>query len=130
MMKRLKITVDGVPYDVTVEEIDDTASRPTVAAPAAMPAPAASPHPSTAAQPPSPASAGAAPGQVASPLAGKVLEVLVGVGAAVKAGDAVLRLEAMKMESMVVAPNSGTVKSVDVGIGDSVQEGQVLVTIG
>ncbi len=72
----------------------------------------------------------AAPGQIASPLAGKVLEVLVSVGASVNAGDAVLRLEAMKMESMVVAPSSGTVKSVDVGAGDSVQEGQVLVTIG
>jgi biotin carboxyl carrier protein len=125
MMKRLKITVDGVPYDVTVEEVEDAATpRPAATAPAVAPAP---PHP---AQTPSPVPAGTAPGQVASPLAGKVLEVLVSVGAAVNAGDAVLRLEAMKMESMVVAPSSGTVKSVDVGAGDSVQEGQVLVTIG
>ena len=127
MMKRLKITVDGVPYDVTVEEIEDAAEpRPAVTAPAPAPAPA----PPSPAQTPSVGPAGAAPGQVASPLAGKVLEVLVSVGAAVNAGDAVLRLEAMKMESMVVAPSSGTVKSVDVGAGDSVQEGQVLVTIG
>lgn len=125
MIKRLKITVDGVPYDVTVEEIEDAAvPRPAVTATAPAPAP---PSP---AQTSSAGPAGAAPGQVASPLAGKVLEVLVSVGAAVNAGDAVLRLEAMKMESMVVAPSSGTVKSVDVGAGDSVQEGQVLVTIG
>jgi len=127
MMKRLKITVDGVPYDVTVEEVEDAAATQAITtAPAPAPAPVSSP----AAPTPPPVHAGAAPGQVASPLAGKVLEVLVSVGAAINAGDEVLRLEAMKMESMVVAPSSGTVKSIDVGAGDSVQEGQVLVTIG
>ena len=134
-MKRLKITVDGTPYDVTVEEISDGAAAPApapapapVAAAPAAPSPAPAPAPAASAAPA--AQGGGAPGEVVSPLAGTVLEVVVSAGQAVNAGDDVLKLEAMKMESMVVAPVAGTVKSVDVAGGDSVQEGQVLLTIG
>jgi len=125
-MKRLKITVDGTAYDVTFEEVGGAAPAPA-AAPVSAPAAAAAPAP--AAAPPAPKGSGAA-GEVTSPLAGTVLKIKVAVGQAVSAGDPVLVLEAMKMESVISAPTSGSVKSIDVAAGSSVQEGQLLLTIG
>ncbi|MCC2111202.1 MAG: biotin/lipoyl-binding protein [Hyphomicrobiales bacterium] len=127
-MKRLKITVDGRVYDVTVEEIAEEGAGPqqplpaagTPAAPvsAARPVPRAAPRFGTAPE-----------GTVVSPITGTVLKVLVTVGTAVKANDPVLKLEAMKLESAVVAPVSGTVKSIEVADGELVREGQSLLTI-
>jgi biotin carboxyl carrier protein len=133
-MKRLKITVDGTAYDVTVEEVGGAAPVPAaapaaapVSAPVAAAAPAAAPAPAAAA--PAPKGTGAA-GEVHSPLAGTVLKIEVAVGQEVATGDPVLVLEAMKMESVISAPTSGSVKSIDVAAGSSVQEGQLLLTIG
>jgi methylmalonyl-CoA carboxyltransferase small subunit len=62
-----------------------------------------------------------------APMGGTVVVVLVEAGAAVKSGETLLVLEAMKMETEVTAPKDGTVKSVDVAVGDAVQGGQVLI---
>ena len=112
-MKKLRITVDGKVFDVSVELLDQVSS--TTAAPA--PAPVAAPAP-----------AGA--GDVPSPLAGKVVSLDVAAGASVKAGDQILTLEAMKMNTIIYAPASGTLTAFCVNPGDTVQEGQALAKIG
>ena len=135
-MKKLRITVDGKVFDVSVELLDQVSSTTAAPAPApvAAPAPAASapvaaPSPAPAPAPgPAPAAAGA--GDVPSPLAGKVVSLDVAAGASVKAGDQILTLEAMKMNTIIYAPASGTLTAFCVNPGDTVQEGQALAKIG
>ena len=135
-MKKLRITVDGKVFDVSVELLDQVSSTTAAPAPApvAAPAPAASapvatPAPDPAPAPaPAPAAAGA--GDVPSPLAGKVVSLDVAAGAPVKAGDQILTLEAMKMNTIIYAPASGTLTAFCVNPGDTVQEGQALAKIG
>lgn len=124
-MKTYTITVNGVAYDVTVEEGAGVAA-PVAAAPAAAPkaAPAAAPK---AAAPVASGAAGAV--KVNAPMPGKILAVKTQVGAAVKKGDVILVLEAMKMENEIVAPQDGTVASVNVSVGASVESGEVMVTL-
>ena len=135
-MKKLRITVDGKVFDVSVELLDQVSSTtaapapapvaapaPAASAPVAAPAPAPSPAPA-----PAPAAAGA--GDVPSPLAGKVVSLDVAAGAPVKAGDQILTLEAMKMNTIIYAPASGTLTAFCVNPGDTVQEGQALAKIG
>ncbi len=128
-MKNLRITVNGQTYDVQVEEVNGAA--PVVAA--AAPAVAAAPAPAPAAAPaPAPAAAPAPSGDgkpVAAPMPGTILSVNVTAGQAVKAGDVLVILEAMKMENEIKAPNDGTIASVNVNKGESVDSGQTLVTI-
>ena len=119
-MKNYTITVNGNVYEVTVEEgFTGAASAPKAAAPApkAAPAPAAAP-------------AGAA-GAVAvtAPMPGKILGVKASAGQAVKRGQVLLILEAMKMENEIVAPQDGTVASINVNKGDTVNSGDVLVSM-
>ena len=123
-MKKLRITVDGKVFDVSVELLDQVSS--TTAAPA--PAPVAAPAPAASAPVAAPAAAGA--GDVPSPLAGKVVSLDVAAGASVKAGDQILTLEAMKMNTIIYAPASGTLTAFCVNPGDTVQEGQALAKIG
>ena len=61
--------------------------------------------------------------------AGKVFKIEASAGQAVKKGDAVVILEAMKMEIPVVAPQDGTVASIDVAVGDPVEAGALLATL-
>ena len=121
-MKTYTITVNGNVYNVTVEE-GQTSGAPA-AAPVAAPkaAPAAAPKAAAPA-----ASAGSV--KVTAGAAGKVFKVEASVGQAVKAGDPVIILEAMKMEIPVVAPEDGTVASIDVAVGDAVEAGQTLATL-
>ena len=121
-MKNYRITVNGTAYDVAVEELGAGAAPAAVAAPA--PVAAAAPAP---AAPATPAAAGSI--EVAAPMPGKILNVKAGVGTAVKKGDVILILEAMKMETPVKAPQDGTVATVDVAKGESVDSGKVLVTL-
>jgi glutaconyl-CoA/methylmalonyl-CoA decarboxylase subunit gamma len=126
-MKKLRVTVDGKAYDVLVEILDD-GGAPVPARPAAHPAHVESAHVSA----PAAGSAGhpaatAAPGDVPSPLAGKVVSVDVQPGQSVEAGAQLLTLEAMKMNTYVFAPAGGTVNEILVNPGDAVEEGQVLV---
>ena len=127
-MKNYTITVNGNVYEVTVEEgFTGAASAPKAAAPAPKAAPAAAPK---AAPAPAAAPAGAA-GAVAvtAPMPGKILGVKASAGQAVKRGQVLLILEAMKMENEIVAPQDGTVASVNVNKGDTVNSGDVLVSM-
>lgn len=121
-MKTYTITVNGNVYNVTVEE-GQTSGAPA-AAPVAAPkaAPAAAPKAAAPA-----ASAGSV--KVTAGAAGKVFKVEASVGQAVKAGDPVIILEAMKMEIPVVAPQDGTVTSIDVAVGDAVEAGATLASL-
>lgn len=122
-MKNYTITVNGTPYNVTVEEGTSTAGAP-VAAPVQAPAPQAAPAPKAA-----PASAGAGSVKVDAPMPGNILDIKVSNGAAVKAGQVLCVLEAMKMENDIVAPQDGTVASINVNKGDSVEAGQTIITL-
>ena len=123
-MKNLTVTVNGVAYNVTVEE-NTNGAAPVAAAPVAAPvapkaAPAAAPK----------AAAGAAGAvTVKAPMPGNILDVKVAAGASVKAGDVLVILEAMKMENEIVAPQDGTVASINVNKGDTVNSGDVLVSM-
>ena len=122
-MRKFMINVNGKSYEVDVEEITGGASAPA-AAPAVAQAPVASP----AAAPAAPAGAQGSV-TVTAPMPGTVLQVKVKVGDAVKAGQAVVVLEAMKMENEIVVPQDGTIASVNVSQGASVNNGDVLVTL-
>ena len=112
-MKNYTITVNGNVYDVTVEENGNGAAAAPVAAPKAAPT----------------AAAGAGSIKVEAGAAGKVFKIEASVGQKVSRGDAVLIVEAMKMEIPVVAPEDGTVASIDVAVGDAVEAGQTLATL-
>lgn len=133
-MKKLRITVDGKAFDVSVELLDQVSSTTAAPAPApaAAPAPVASAPVAAPAPAPAPAAAPAAAGagDVPSPLAGKVVSLDVAPGTAVKAGDQILTLEAMKMNTIIYAPSAGTLTAFCVSAGDTVQEGQALAKIG
>lgn len=124
-MKNYTITVNGTPYNVTVEDATGSAA-PVASAPA--PAPAAAPASAPA---PAPAAAPAAAGSVSvdAPMPGNILDIKVSNGTSVKAGDVLVILEAMKMENDIVAPQDGTVASVNVNKGDTVEAGQTLVSL-
>lgn len=131
-MRQFNITVNGVAYSVAVEEVG-AASAPVAAAPVAAPvaAPAAAPAPVAA---PAAAPAAAAPvaggEKVNAPMPGTVLDVKVSEGAAVKKGDILLILEAMKMENEIMSPCDGTVKQIVAAKGASVNSGDPLIVIG
>ncbi len=124
-MKNYTITVNGNVYDVVVEEGASTG------APAAAPAaPKAAPKAAPAAAPKAPAASGAAGSiRVEAGAAGKVFAIEAKVGQAMKKGDTVVVVEAMKMEIPVVAPQDGTVASIDVTVGDAVEAGALLATL-
>lgn len=128
-MKNYTITVNGTPYNVTVEDANGSAA-PVAAAPTPAAAPASASAPAPAAAPAAPA-APAAAGSVSvdAPMPGNILDIKVSNGASVKAGDVLLILEAMKMENEIVAPQDGTVASVNVNKGDTVEAGQTLVSL-
>lgn len=138
MHKKLRITVEGKVYDVTVEELTENghvapiypsiagtgASTSVVSSPLAAPMP----HGPVAPMPHAPA-APAAPGTEVCPLGGVVESVEVAVGQTVAEGDKIAVIEAMKMKTPVHAHHSGTVSSVAIKPGDAVEAGAVLMTI-
>ena len=119
-MKNYRITVNGVAYDVAVEEMGEEAAT-------SAPAPAAAPKP--AAPKAAPAAAGAGAVKINSPMPGNILSVKASAGQAVKKGDVLMILEAMKMENSVVAPEDGTVANIAVAIGDSFEAGATLASL-
>nr|WP_300840398.1 biotin/lipoyl-containing protein [uncultured Acetatifactor sp.] len=124
-MKNYTITVNGTVYDVVVEE--GASGAPAAAkAPAA---PKAAPKAAPAAAPKAAPAGGAGSIKIEAGAAGKVFKLEKKVGDVVKRGDAVVIIEAMKMEIPVVAPEDGTVASVDVAVGDTVEAGAVLATL-
>ncbi len=130
-MKKLRVTVEGKVYDVLVEVLDEgtPAAAPRAAAPAAAPALVASvaaPVAAPAAAPRGPAGSG----DIASPLAGKVVSLDVKVGQAVAEGAQVATIEAMKMNTYIFAPKAGTIAAILVNPGDGVEEGTVMIRLG
>lgn len=127
MKKQFRITVNNKTYEVVAElvgeEVVPVVSAARQSAPKPVRAAAAAAAPAAA----MPKAGGA--GEVPSPLAGKVVSLDVKPGQAVKAGDKVITLEAMKMNTIVSAPADGTVQAIHVAPGDSVEEGQALLTI-
>lgn len=124
-MKNYRITVNGVAYDVAVEELGAGAA-PVAAAPVAAPV-AAAPVAASAAAPAASGAAGSV--KVESPMPGKILAIKANVGQAVKKGDVVMILEAMKMENEIVAPADGTIAGINVAVGDSVESGDTLASM-
>src|SRR3972149_1584333 len=130
-MKKLRITVGKKTYDVTVEVLsDDDAQRgrPTALRPASAAASPSSPSSPSSPETPPPAAAPpskhpTAAGAVTSPMSGTVKSVLVQAGDSVEQGQALLLLDAMKMEVPVSAPIAGVVESVAAKEGQSVREG-------
>ncbi len=120
-MKNYTITVNGNVYDVTVEE---GASTGAVSAPAA---PKAAPKAAAAAKPAATGTAGSV--KINAPMPGKIVDVKVKVGDAVKKGQTVLVLEAMKMENDIVAPEDGTVASINAAVGSAVEAGETIATL-
>ena len=123
-MKNYTIAVNGNVYDVTVEEGASTGAPVAAKAPAA---PKAAPKAAPAAAPK--AAGGAGSIKIEAGAAGKVFKLEKKVGDAVNKGDAVIIIEAMKMEIPVVAPEDGTVASIDVAVGDAIEAGAVLATL-
>ena len=122
-MKSYTITVNGNVYDVTVEE------NGSVAAPVAAPRRTAAPAATSAAPKAAAPAGGAGSVKIEAGAAGKVFKIEASVGTAVKKGDAVVIIEAMKMEIPVVAPQDGTVASIEVAVGDAIEAGAVLATL-
>ena len=136
-------TLNGKQYEVELERIDAYEPMPRYGeAPAAAPAPVAAPAaPAPAPAPAAPAPAPAAPAPapaaapatgattIEAPMPGKILNIKVSAGQAVKFGETVIVMEAMKMETEIVAPADGTVAQILVKAGDAVDTGAALVTL-
>ncbi len=114
-MKNYTITVNGVAYNVTVEE--NSNSVPAASAPIQAQTPKEEKKPSVGSI------------TIEAPMPGNVIDIRVKAGDKVASGDAVVILEAMKMENEIVAPSNGIIASVNVSKGDSVEAGQLLLTI-
>ena len=114
-MKKYRVTVNGTAYEIELEEL-------TGAAPAAAPAAATAPAPAAAAAP-------AGGEQVTSPMPGTILSVNVAAGDAVKRGQVLMILEAMKMENEIMCPCDGKVVSVNTSKGSAVESGTLLCVI-
>ena len=125
-MSKYRITVEGKTYEMDVELIGANgtvvapvkkAAAPVVTAPKAAPAPVAA----------KPAEVGS--GSVVAPMPGTILKVLKATGDAVKAGEVVLILEAMKMENEITAPVDGTIGSLNLTEGSTVAGGDLLFDV-
>lgn len=138
-MKNYTITVNGNVFDVTVEEGRAIGSVPVAApvapvlAPQAAPAPVAAPKAAAPAPVASPKAEAPAGTQgtitVNSPMPGKIVAIKAEVGKAVKRGEPILLLEAMKMENEIVSPEDGIIASINVAAGDAVDAGVLLATL-
>ena len=126
-MKKFNVTVNGTAYEVEVNEVKAAApAAAPKAAPAAAPAPKAAPAP--AAAPAAPVPAGAE--TVKATMPGKILSVAVSAGQAVKKGETLLILEAMKMQNEIAAPHDAVVAEVRVSANQTVSTGEDLVVLG
>lgn len=135
-MKKFRVTVNGQSYDVEVEEMGSTAApviQTPVAAPAPAPAPVAAAQPAVAAKA---ADTAAAKGPipegaitVKAPMSGKISALKAETGKAIKRGDVIMLLEAMKMQNDITATADGTLQEIRFAVGDNVKTGDVLAVI-
>ena len=132
-MKRYTITVNGIAYEVTVEE--KLTSEQPMAAPTPVKTPTVS---NTVSKPAAPVSIPKAKEtssgslgniKIESPMPGKILAVKAAIGQTVKRGDVIVVLEAMKMENEIVAPSDGRVASINVSEGSMIESGVLLATL-
>ncbi len=126
---KAKVEVNGIPFEVEMQGsslVEEALPTVSTEAPAAAPAAAAP----AAAEAPAATNGPGAGAPVKAPLPGVVTKVLVAAGQAVKKGETVLVLEAMKMENNITAETDGTITGICVAAGDSVMEGTTLLTIG
>lgn len=121
-MKKFRITIDGKTYNVEVEEVKEGQTQPAV-----KPSRPAQVAPSTKIEA-APRPAGGS-GSVTAPMPGTILKLLVAEGEQVETGQALLILEAMKMENKITATATGKITSIGVSVGQSVETGQQLLTI-
>jgi biotin carboxyl carrier protein len=128
-MKKLRVTVDGKVYEVTVEMLDESNEAGALPAVAPVAFPVASAAVVAPTIPPASARPAAVAGAIKSPLAGKVASVDVKPGQEVNEGQQVMTLEAMKMNTYIYAPKMGRISTVQVKPGDAVEEGAVLMVI-
>lgn len=128
-----KVNVNGIPFEVEMQQPINAAKHPTinvqkpVVAPAPVSKPASAPAPAATPAAPAPSGLGS---PIKAPLPGTVTEIKVQIGQQVSVGDTVLVLEAMKMQNNIEAETSGKVTSILVKPGETVMEGAVLLTIG
>lgn len=122
MIKKFVVTVNGEKYEVEVEQIGEAAA--SIPATVASGVKAAAPVPAAA-----PVKASGGENEVASPLPGVILRINVAAGQAVKAGEVVMILEAMKMENDITAPKDGLISAICVQKGAAVQTGDLLFTM-
>ena len=129
-MKKFNITVNGNAYEVEVEEVKAAApAAPKAAAPAPKAAPAPAPAAPTAPKKEAVA-AGAGEHSIDAPMPGKIVKLVASEGQAVKAGETLLILEAMKMQNEIAADADGVVKKFNVDAGQSVKAHESLVILG
>ena len=123
-MKKFLIKVNGIQYEVEVEEIRDgvTDSKPAVTISDSAPAPKA-------VTPPKAVASNANSIKIKAPMPGTILAVNVNVGDTIKKGQVLIVLEAMKMENEILSPQDGTVASVDISSGASVESGDILLAL-
>jgi biotin carboxyl carrier protein len=122
MIQKLRVTVDGKSYEVTVEVPDESGVSIPASPPMATP-----PAPPPASAPVAQNTAG--PGEVRSPLAGRIIAINVQPGQEIKECDCLLTVEAMKMNTAVTAPKAGKVAEILTTVGAAVDEGQILARI-
>ena len=146
-MKEYKLKINGNDYNVVINDVQESVAsvevngsnykvefeKPTANPPAIKVVKTATAAPAVSAAAPKPAAAPAPSAggtTVSSPLPGVILEVSVKEGDAVKTGQKIMVLEAMKMENIIEASADGVIKSIKVNKGDSVMEGTPLAIIG
>ncbi|MBR0568280.1 biotin/lipoyl-binding protein [Azoarcus sp. L1K30] len=133
-MRHFRITVEGRSYDVSVEELDETAPAAPPPGATSTPAPviAAAPRTTPVPTPPPipPATDALDESNIPSPLAGTVVSIDVTIGQHVTQGQQLVVLEAMKMNTYITAPRDGQIVAVKVTPGTAVAEGQALLAIG
>lgn len=117
---KLNVTVNGIAYSVEVEVEEEQRQLGTIVFGGSQASPS---EPATASV------QGVSANAVVAPLAGSVFKILVNEGDAIEAGQVLLILEAMKMETEITAPGAGTVGAIHVEVGQSVQGGQALIEI-
>ena len=131
-MRTFQVKVNGVPYQVEVEEtVGGFMPSPQAAPAAAAPVPVAAPAaPAPAAVPAAPVAAPVAGGEkINSPMPGTILDVRVSAGQSVKKGQVLCIMEAMKMENEIISPRDGAVAQVVANKGASVNAGDPLMVL-